>query len=166
MRAARIRNCRLEPARGVFRASIAFAHSHRKAIFLAGAGGKQSRSWRAAAFRSRCASSHAKRTGRPEVGLDAAALPPAPGREGRRGWERAGNDLELGQRLHLAQSTVTELVNRAAQAGLVRRGTSPDDGRVVYVQLTEEGDRRFAEAFRALAHERRALHDVVTKLDV
>ena len=81
------------------------------------------------------------------------------------GSERA-TISELGQRLHLAQSTVTELVNRAAQAGLVRRGTSPDDGRVVYVQLTEEGDRRFAEAFRALAHERRALHDVVTKLDV
>ena len=72
------------------------------------------------------------------------------------GSERA-TISELGQRLHLAQSTVTELVNRAA---------SPDDGRVVYVQLTEEGDRRFAEAFRALAHERRALHDVVTKLDV
>jgi DNA-binding MarR family transcriptional regulator len=81
------------------------------------------------------------------------------------GSERA-TISDLGQRLHLAQSTVTELVNRAAQAGLVRRGTSPDDGRVVYVQLTDEGDRRFAEAFRALAHERRALHDVVTKLDV
>jgi DNA-binding MarR family transcriptional regulator len=81
------------------------------------------------------------------------------------GSERA-TISDLGQRLHLAQSTVTELVNRAAEAGLVRRGTSPDDGRVVYVQLTDEGDRRFAEAFRALAHERRALHDVVTKLDV
>jgi DNA-binding MarR family transcriptional regulator len=81
------------------------------------------------------------------------------------GSERA-TISDLGQRLHLAQSTVTELVDRAAQAGLVRRGTSPEDGRVVYVQLTDEGDRRFAEAFRALAHERRALHDVVTKLDV
>jgi DNA-binding MarR family transcriptional regulator len=81
------------------------------------------------------------------------------------GSERA-TISDLGQRLHVAQSTVTELVDRAARAGLVRRGTSPDDGRVVYVELTEEGDRRFAEAFRALAHERRALHDVVTKLDV
>jgi DNA-binding MarR family transcriptional regulator len=72
---------------------------------------------------------------------------------------------ELGKRLHLAQSTVTELVNRAARAGLVYRGTSPDDGRVVLVQLTEEGDRRFAQAFRALAHERRALHKFVTKLE-
>jgi len=72
---------------------------------------------------------------------------------------------ELGQRLSLAQSTVTELVNRAAQAGLVSRRTSPDDGRVVYVQLTEKGDRRFAQAFRALADERHALHEVVTTLD-
>ena len=80
------------------------------------------------------------------------------------GSERA-TISELGQRLHLAQSTVTELVDRASQAGLVRRGTSPHDGRVVYVQLTEEGDRRFAEAFRSLAHERRALQEAVTSLD-
>jgi DNA-binding MarR family transcriptional regulator len=72
---------------------------------------------------------------------------------------------ELGQRLHLAQSTVTELVDRAARAGLVSREASPDDGRVVLVQLTEEGDRRFAQAFLALAHERRALHKFVTKLE-
>jgi DNA-binding MarR family transcriptional regulator len=80
------------------------------------------------------------------------------------GSERA-TISELGKRLQLAQSTVTELVNRAAQAGLVRRRTSADDGRVVYVELTEEGDRRFAEAFEALADERRALRDVVTELD-
>ena len=80
------------------------------------------------------------------------------------GTERA-TISELGKRLQLAQSTVTELVNRAAQAGLVRRRTSADDGRVVYVELTEVGDRRFAEAFEALADERRALRDVVTELE-
>lgn len=79
------------------------------------------------------------------------------------GSERA-TISELGKRLQLAQSTVTELVNRAAQAGLVRRRTSADDGRVVYVELTEEGDRRFAEAFRALGGERGALRDFVTGL--
>jgi DNA-binding MarR family transcriptional regulator len=79
------------------------------------------------------------------------------------GAERA-TISELGKRLQLAQSTVTELVNRAAEAGLVRRRTSADDGRVVYVELTEEGDRRFAEAFHALADERRTLRDVVTEL--
>jgi DNA-binding MarR family transcriptional regulator len=71
---------------------------------------------------------------------------------------------ELGRRLHLAQSTVTELVNRAAVVGLVRRRASATDGRVVYVELTDEGDRRFAEAFEALAGERRALRKFVTKL--
>lgn len=80
------------------------------------------------------------------------------------GTERA-TISELGRRLHLAQSTVTELVDRAAQAGLVRRQTSAADGRVVYVELTEEGDRRFAEAFSALADERRVLRDVIGELD-
>jgi len=80
------------------------------------------------------------------------------------GSERA-TISELGKRLHLAQSTVTELVDRAALAGVVSRKTSLDDGRVVYVQLTEEGDRRFALAYRALAHERHARQDVVTKLE-
>lgn len=80
------------------------------------------------------------------------------------GTERA-TISELGRRLQLAQSTVTELVNRAVAAGLVRRQTSADDGRVVYVELTEEGERRFAETFRALADERRALREAVTDLD-
>jgi DNA-binding MarR family transcriptional regulator len=79
------------------------------------------------------------------------------------GTERA-TISELCRRLHLAQSTVTELVNRAAEVGLVRRQGSASDGRVVYVELTDEGDRRFAEAFEALANERRALRKVVTKL--
>ena len=79
------------------------------------------------------------------------------------GTERA-TISELCRRLHLAQSTVTELVNRAVEAGLVRRQTSQNDGRVVYVELTDEGDRRFAEAFASLAGERRELRKFVTKL--
>ena len=80
------------------------------------------------------------------------------------GTERA-TISELAKRLHLAQSTVTELVDRAAKVGLVRRRTSTDDGRIVYVELTKEGDRRFAEAFRALADERRSLRAATTGLD-
>jgi DNA-binding MarR family transcriptional regulator len=80
------------------------------------------------------------------------------------GTERA-TISELAKRLYLAQSTVTELVDRTAQAGLVRRSTSTDDRRVVYVELTEEGDRRFARAFRALADERRQLHDATAMLE-
>jgi len=71
---------------------------------------------------------------------------------------------ELAKRLHLAQSTVTELVNRAAAAGLVRRSASTADARVVYVELTDEGEERFAEAFEALIDERRRLGKVVAGL--
>ena len=71
---------------------------------------------------------------------------------------------ELAKRLHLAQSTVTELVNRAASAGLVKRSSSTDDARVVYVELTEEGEERFAAAFDAMLDERRRLGQVVAEL--
>jgi DNA-binding MarR family transcriptional regulator len=72
---------------------------------------------------------------------------------------------ELAERLHLAQSSVTELVARAEQAGLVRREPSPDDGRVVYLRLTPEGEKRFALAFQSLASERRALRDAIAGLE-
>ena len=71
---------------------------------------------------------------------------------------------ELAERLHLAQSTVTELVARAEQAGLVRREASPDDGRVAHIGLTEEGRARLTQAFRNLATERRALRDAIGRL--
>lgn len=72
---------------------------------------------------------------------------------------------ELAARLALAQSSVTELVNRAEQAGLIRREPSPDDARVAFLCLTAEGERRLAEAFRSLATERRNLRDAISGLD-
>jgi DNA-binding MarR family transcriptional regulator len=72
---------------------------------------------------------------------------------------------ELAKRLHLAQSSVTELVDRAEQAGLVRREPSDDDHRVANVRLTEAGEERLAQAFQSLASERRALRDAVAHLD-
>jgi DNA-binding MarR family transcriptional regulator len=71
---------------------------------------------------------------------------------------------ELAKRMHLAQSTVTELVNRVERAGLVRRTASAFDGRVAHIALTNEGEERFAASFRALADERRALSRAVTRL--
>jgi DNA-binding MarR family transcriptional regulator len=71
---------------------------------------------------------------------------------------------ELAKRLHLAQSTVTELVNRTAAAGLVQRSPSEADARVVYVELTREGEQRFSEAFEALSDERKRLAAVVAEL--
>ena len=64
---------------------------------------------------------------------------------------------ELADRLQLAQSTVTELVGRAEEAGLVEREPSTADGRVAHLRLTTEGEHRLARAFTGLASERRHL---------
>jgi DNA-binding MarR family transcriptional regulator len=72
---------------------------------------------------------------------------------------------ELAERLRLAQSSVTELVDRAEQAGLVRREPSDADGRVAYLLLTAEGEKRFAQAFQSLASERRALREAIAELE-
>ncbi|HST18792.1 MAG TPA: MarR family transcriptional regulator [Gaiellaceae bacterium] len=60
---------------------------------------------------------------------------------------------DLAERLQLAQSTVTELVNRAEDAGLVERRSSPDDGRVVQLQVTADGERRLARIMADLRSE-------------
>jgi DNA-binding MarR family transcriptional regulator len=71
---------------------------------------------------------------------------------------------ELSDRLQLAQSTVTELVARSVDAGLVEREGSASDGRVTYLQLTPEGERRLACSFTGLEAERQALHDAIGAL--
>jgi DNA-binding MarR family transcriptional regulator len=71
----------------------------------------------------------------------------------------------LAERLQLAQSTVTELVRRAEEAGLVERAQSVDDGRVAYLKLTEEGERRLTGAFTSNEQERRELRAAITNLD-
>jgi DNA-binding MarR family transcriptional regulator len=48
----------------------------------------------------------------------------------------------LAERLKVSPNTVTELVTRAEQVGLVQRERSGGDQRVVFVRLTEEGERR------------------------
>ena len=72
---------------------------------------------------------------------------------------------ELADRLQLAQSSVTELVARVEQAGLVRREPSSEDGRVVYLRLTKAGEAGFAQVFRSLAAERQAFRDAIVALD-
>ena len=72
---------------------------------------------------------------------------------------------ELAERLQLAQSTVTELVRRAEEVGLVKRETSALDGRVAYLQLTDEGERRLARSFSSIAMERDALRATFAQLD-
>jgi DNA-binding MarR family transcriptional regulator len=72
---------------------------------------------------------------------------------------------ELSERLQLAQSTVTELVGRAEEAGLVRRRPSGQDGRVAHVGLTEEGARRLELAFTTLEAERESLREAILSLE-
>ena len=72
---------------------------------------------------------------------------------------------ELAGRMQLAQSTITELVNRATREGLVTRATSATDHRVAYISLTPEGERRFNASFRGLAAERSALRKAIAALD-
>ena len=75
---------------------------------------------------------------------------------------------ELGGVLGLAKSSLTGLIDRTAQRGMVRRETDAQDGRAVQVALTGKGAelarlfydetvRRVAELPRALADEERAV---------
>ncbi len=59
----------------------------------------------------------------------------------------------LADRLRVEPSTATRAVQRLVDDGLVERFTSPDDGRLVMVRLTEEGRRRHEDVAgrRALA---------------
>ena len=72
---------------------------------------------------------------------------------------------DLADRLQLAQSTVTELVSRAEEVGLVARETSTADGRVAHLRLTEEGERRLSRSFTNLAAEREQLRAAFVHLD-
>ena len=84
--------------------------------------------------------------------------------KGSEGGDERATVGELARRLHLAQSSVTELVNRVERAGFVRRTPSTLDARVAHIALTEEGEQRFVASFRALADERRALRDAIKGL--
>ncbi|HEX6702199.1 MAG TPA: MarR family transcriptional regulator [Gaiellaceae bacterium] len=72
---------------------------------------------------------------------------------------------DLADRLQLAQSSVTELVRRAEEVGLVEREASTADGRVAHLRLTPEGERRLARSFTSLAGERDELRRAFAHLD-
>jgi DNA-binding MarR family transcriptional regulator len=72
---------------------------------------------------------------------------------------------ELSERLQLAQSTVTELVSRAEETGLIEREQSQTDARVAHLRLTEEGEHRLMQAFTGLATERSNLRSAFAHLD-
>ena len=72
---------------------------------------------------------------------------------------------ELAERLQLAQSTVTELVRRAEENGLIERERSSADGRVAYLRLSTEGERRLARSFTTNETERRTLAEAFSHLE-
>ena len=80
------------------------------------------------------------------------------------GSERA-TVTELTDRLQLAQSTVTELVRRSEEAGLVERAPSRTDARMAHLSLTPEGERRLEESFANLETERAQLQQAFAASD-
>lgn len=70
----------------------------------------------------------------------------------------------LARELLLAQSTVTELADRAQADGLVERVVARDDARVVFVRTTREGRQRLERALDALERERERLASAIDDL--
>lgn len=64
---------------------------------------------------------------------------------------------DLAQRLQLSRNSVTELVTRAEEIGLVRRTQADHDQRVVHLTLTPEGERRLMGALVESEDARREL---------
>jgi DNA-binding MarR family transcriptional regulator len=77
------------------------------------------------------------------------------------GSERATVN-DLADRMELAQSTHTELVNRVEGVGPIQPSA---DGRIVHVQLTTEGECRLGRALRTGDDERRALAEMLADLE-
>ena len=72
---------------------------------------------------------------------------------------------DLCELLRLKQSTVTELVTRCVEAGLIERLVSSTDKRVSLLRLTPEGERRLLLAFTALRDDRDTLAAVFREVD-
>jgi DNA-binding MarR family transcriptional regulator len=85
--------------------------------------------------------------------------------KGAPGKNEQSTVTELSERLQLAQSTVTELVHRAEDAGLVERQQSKRDARVAHLRLTAEGERRLLLSFTQLETERTQLRDALSHSD-
>jgi DNA-binding MarR family transcriptional regulator len=64
---------------------------------------------------------------------------------------------QLADDLQLAQSSVTELVDRAESVGLVVRAPGGDDARTVLVRLSETGEARLVRALLAVRADREQL---------
>jgi DNA-binding MarR family transcriptional regulator len=68
---------------------------------------------------------------------------------------------DLVDKLVLTQSTVTELVQRAEQAGLVERRGATHDARVVHLRLSEKGEQILSAVHAHLKGERLRLRQML-----
>ncbi len=64
---------------------------------------------------------------------------------------------DLADRLEMPQTTISDLVARTREAGLLRGDPSTQDGRVVHLRLSDEGERRLALCIRSLHDDRAEL---------
>ena len=71
---------------------------------------------------------------------------------------------ELAETLRITRHAASELVERSAVGGLVRRERDPDDARVVHVHLTAKGQRQLTAAMSELRPERQRLLKILTKV--
>lgn len=71
---------------------------------------------------------------------------------------------DLTVELGVAQASVTQLVRRVEDAGLLTRQVSPTDARVRYLKLTRQGELRLAAAVADLSEERTRLVSILQRL--
>ncbi len=71
---------------------------------------------------------------------------------------------ELAERLRLSRNSITELITRAAEAGLVTRERDAHDGRVKRIVPTREGSKRYRAAVGDLAGERQRLFEILEQV--
>ena len=73
-------------------------------------------------------------------------LPPAQSELLRLAASRPGIAVaDVAQELHLAPNTVSTLVGKLTNVGLLRRGRSAEDGRTALLTITDRGAQRLAE---------------------
>ena len=71
---------------------------------------------------------------------------------------------EVAERLQLTQSSVTELVTRAQEAGLIQRVNSSRDGRVVHLHLTPTAEEKLAAVVIEHGPDLRRLREILSTL--
>ena len=68
---------------------------------------------------------------------------------------------DVSRSLDISKPAATQMVNHLVKGGLVERTHSKSDRRVVYIQATQEGKRRFAHVMKSrMVYIERAVHSI------